>query len=133
MSSYNYPPDIFDKGFSPSGSLLEARDQSLFIFRTKYYSTLCLYSDQLPETLREPIYQTNPILTTQKKYNSQQCILIFDSYRNYISDDFLLYYQEYKIIPVQLPLYSTHLLQPLDISIFQPLKHQCQISIIEII
>ena len=42
---------------------------SLFLYlELKYYSTLCLHSDQLPETLRESIYQTNPILIDIKKF-----------------------------------------------------------------
>ena len=36
-------------------------------------------------------------------------------------------------MPFQLPPYSTHLLQLLDISIFQPLKYWYQIDIIETI
>lgn len=59
---------------------------------------------------------------TRKKCNGQWCMLIFDSHGSYVSDDFLLYRWEHKIAPFQLPPHSTHLLQPLDIGIFQPLK-----------
>jgi hypothetical protein len=56
-------------------------------------------------------------------------MLIFDGHRSYVSELFLVYYWQHKIIPFQLSPHSTHLLQPLDIGIFQPLKHWHQIDI----
>ena len=61
-SPYDHPPDMFDKVSSPLAPFWRPKI-SLFTFRTKYCFTLRLYSDQLPETLRASIYQTNPILT----------------------------------------------------------------------
>ena len=45
-----------------------------------------------------------------------------DGYSSYINVDFIKYYQNYKIIPICLPPHLTHLLQPLDLVIFSPLK-----------
>jgi hypothetical protein len=56
-------------------------------------------------------------------------MLIFDGYKSHVSEPFLVYCWQHKIIPFQLPPHSTHLLQPLDIGIFQPLKHWHQIDI----
>jgi len=60
---------------------------------------------------------------TFKKTKGRWRMLIFDGHSSYISAEFLHYCWEYKIIPFQLPPHSTHLLQPLDIGLFQPLKH----------
>jgi len=70
---------------------------------------------------------------TFKKTKGRWRILIFDGYSSYISAEFLHYCWEYKIIPFQLPLHSTHLLQPLNIGLFQPLKHWHQFDIQNII
>lgn len=37
--------------------------------------------------------------------------------------EFLGYYEEHDIIPFGLPPHTTHLLQPLDVAVFQPMKH----------
>ena len=46
-----------------------------------------------------------------------------DGQSSHITDDFLIYCWVHKIVPFLLPPHLTHLLQPLDIGIFQPLKH----------
>ena len=50
-------------------------------------------------------------------------MLILDSYKSHMSAKFNYYYKENKIIPISMPLYSFHLVQPLDVALFQPLKH----------
>ncbi len=37
--------------------------------------------------------------------------------------EFLFYCEDHKIIPFDLPSHTTHLLQPLNVCVFQPLKH----------
>jgi hypothetical protein len=49
-------------------------------------------------------------------------ILIFDGHSSHLSDDFLHLCWENRIRPFRLPAHTTHLLQPLDIVVFQSLK-----------
>ena len=70
---------------------------------------------------------------TYKKVKGKWRMLIFDGHGSHISEPFLLYCWQHKIVPFQLPPHSTHLLQPLDIGIFQPLKHWHQADILNTI
>jgi hypothetical protein len=56
-------------------------------------------------------------------------ILIFDSHGSHISREFLDYCWQHRIRPYKLPAYTTHLLQPLDVAIFQSLKHWFQVEL----
>jgi hypothetical protein len=60
---------------------------------------------------------------TKAKTKGKYRILVFDGHGSHLIEDFLVYCWQSNIIPFQLPPYSTHLLQPLDIKVFQPLKH----------
>ena len=42
---------------------------------------------------------------------------------NYFTYEFLTYVEEYKIVICPLPTHTSHILQFLDVVIFQPLKH----------
>ncbi len=46
-----------------------------------------------------------------------------DGYGSHHTREFLFYCEDHKIIPFDLPSHTTHLLQPLDVCVFQPLKH----------
>jgi hypothetical protein len=46
-----------------------------------------------------------------------------DGYGSHHTNEFLSYCEDDKIIPFGLPSHTTHLLQPLDVCVFQPLKH----------
>jgi hypothetical protein len=50
-------------------------------------------------------------------------MLIFDGHGSHLSQNFIDYCWEYRIHPFQLPVHTTHLLQPLDVGVFQALKH----------
>ena len=50
-------------------------------------------------------------------------LLILDSYGSHHTKDFAEYCEDHQIIPFGLPPHSTHILQPLDVAVFQPLKH----------
>ena len=50
-------------------------------------------------------------------------LLIFDGYGSHTTKEFLEYCEFNNIIPLALPSHTTHLLQPLDVCVFQPLKH----------
>jgi hypothetical protein len=49
-------------------------------------------------------------------------LLILNSYSSYITLEFDLFYKEYSIITLCILLYSSHLLQPLDVGYFAVLK-----------
>lgn len=48
-------------------------------------------------------------------------ILILDGHESHVSLPFIEYCEAHKIVPLCLPPHSTHILQPLDVSIFGPL------------
>jgi hypothetical protein len=50
------------------------------------------------------------------------CLLVLDRYKSHILADFQCYYKENKIITLCMPVYSLHLLQPLDVGYFGLLK-----------
>jgi len=50
-------------------------------------------------------------------------MLVFDGHGSYITQLFIDYCWEHRIRPFLLPLHNTHLLQPLDVSVFQNLKY----------
>ena len=50
-------------------------------------------------------------------------LLLLDGYGSHCTKEFIDYCDEKKIVPFCLPPHTTHLLQPLDVVVFQPLKH----------
>jgi hypothetical protein len=48
---------------------------------------------------------------------------MMNEYGSHHTVEFIEYCDQAKIIPFDLPAHTTHLLQPLDVVIFQPLKH----------
>ena len=50
-------------------------------------------------------------------------LLIMDGHGSHHTREFLEYCDAHNIIPFGLPSRTTHLLQPLDVCVFQPLKH----------
>ena len=50
-------------------------------------------------------------------------LLLMDGYGSHDTFEFLEYCEKYNIIPLTFPSYTTYLLQPLDVCVFQPLKH----------
>lgn len=57
-------------------------------------------------------------LYLQGKYR----ILIVDGYASHVSNEFIRFTREYGIVYLCLPAHLTHLVQPLDIDVFGPLK-----------
>ena len=49
-------------------------------------------------------------------------ILILDGHGSHITDDFIAHVMQNNIMLLRLPSHSSHLLQPLDIALFRPLK-----------
>jgi hypothetical protein len=58
-------------------------------------------------------------------------MLIFDGHGSHLSDEFLLLAWEKKILPFLFPSHTSHLLQPLDVGVFQPFKHWHQVCLHE--
>jgi hypothetical protein len=60
--------------------------------------------------------------STSKRSNSRHRLLILDGHESHHSADFEAYCKERKIITLCMPAHSSHLLQPLDVGCFGPLK-----------
>ena len=56
------------------------------------------------------------------KVNGQKRLLLCDSHDSHISAQFVQFCIDHNIILFLLLLYSSHLLQPLGVSVFRPLK-----------
>jgi hypothetical protein len=60
---------------------------------------------------------------TRKGTIGSKGLLLMDGYGSHYTQEFIQYCDDNGIIPFGFPPHSTHLLQPLDIVVFQPLKH----------
>lgn len=58
--------------------------------------------------------------------NGEYRLLILDGHSSHTNPEFICFAREKRIILLCFPPHSTHILQPLDVSIFQPLKHYYQ-------
>ncbi len=59
---------------------------------------------------------------TRSHLQGQHQLLIVDGHASHISIEFIKFTRTYKIICLCLPTHLTHLLPPLDVSVFGPLK-----------
>ena len=59
---------------------------------------------------------------TREKANGQKRLLICDGHDSHISAQFIRYALDNDIVVLLLPLHSSHILQPLDVGVFGPLK-----------
>ena len=50
-------------------------------------------------------------------------LLLLDSFGSHHIYEVVKFCEDHKIIPFSMPSHTTHLLQPLDVGVFQPLKH----------
>ena len=60
---------------------------------------------------------------TRRLRKGRYRLLIFDGFESHTDFPFIRWCELHDIIPYVLPSHSTHLLQPLDVGCFQPLKH----------
>ena len=60
---------------------------------------------------------------TRKGTVGSKRLLLMDGYGSHYTQEFIQHYDNNSIIPFGFPPHSTHLLQPLDVVVFQPLKH----------
>jgi DDE superfamily endonuclease len=61
--------------------------------------------------------------TTPRAAAGAYRLLIFDGYGGHCTFQFIQYCDQHRIIPFCLPPHTSHLLQPLDVVVFQPYKH----------
>ncbi len=52
-------------------------------------------------------------------------LLILDGYGSHCTFEFINYCNSHRIVPFCLPPHATHLMQPLDVVVFEPYKHHC--------
>jgi hypothetical protein len=60
---------------------------------------------------------------TRDKRVGRWRLLLFDGFGSHLLIDFISYCWDNYIIPICLPPHATHLMQPLDVVVFQPYKH----------
>jgi hypothetical protein len=66
---------------------------------------------------------------TRIKAEGQQCLLICNGHDSHISGSFISHCIQNRISILILPAHTSHLLQPLDVAIFGPLKKQLTIAL----
>ena len=59
---------------------------------------------------------------TKDRLRGDYRMLIVDGHASHVSTEFIRFAREHKIVCLCLPAHSTHLLQPLDVGVFGPLK-----------
>jgi hypothetical protein len=61
---------------------------------------------------------------TKDRKSSVYRLLVLDGHESHVSGDFKLYCKEHNIITLCMPAHSSHILQPLDVACFGPLKRK---------
>jgi hypothetical protein len=74
-------------------------------------------------------YLDHLILHTRVGLEKPWKILLLDGHKSHCIDEFQLKAKENHILPYYFPSHLTHILQPLDIGIFQPWKHYHDLAI----
>jgi hypothetical protein len=59
---------------------------------------------------------------TREKANGGYRILVLDGHGSHVTGGFIAHCMDYKIVLLRLPPHTSHVLQPLDVGIFKPLK-----------
>ncbi|KJZ71566.1 hypothetical protein HIM_09035 [Hirsutella minnesotensis 3608] len=60
---------------------------------------------------------------SKKQTVGSKRLLLMDGYNSHTTKEFIQYCDDHDIIPFGYPPHSTHLVQPLDVVVFQPYKH----------
>ena len=77
-----------------------------------------------PERPWSPPYEVPPIQRPEEEKIYR--LLVIDGFTGHTTLDFIEYCIKFDIIVAVFPSHSTHILQPLDVGVFQPLKHAHQ-------
>jgi len=56
-------------------------------------------------------------------------MLVLDGYTSHVNAEFDRFCEQHQIIPLYMPAYTSHLLQPLDIGVFSPLKRAYRMEV----
>jgi hypothetical protein len=105
------------------------------IFKARHHQSSWYKDDNLPQdwviAISENGWTTNELgfdwlkhfnRHTKTRTVSTYRMLIIDGHESHNSAEFTQYCKDHKIIPVCMPPHSSHLLQPLDVGCFAPLK-----------
>ena len=76
-------------------------------------------TDELGIEWLKKVFEPNTAPRTMGRYR----LLILDGHGSHATAEFDRFCMEKRIIPLYMPPHSSHLLQPLDVSCFSPLKH----------
>ena len=68
---------------------------------------------------------------TKHRLRGDYRMLIVDGHASHVLTEFIQFAREHKIVCLCLPAHSTHLLQPLDIGVFGPLKQNYKTLLVE--
>jgi DDE superfamily endonuclease len=63
---------------------------------------------------------------TRPDHPEEWRLLVYDGHGSHMSLEFITYCWDHMMVPFLLPSHTTHLLQPLDVGVFQPLKQHHQ-------
>ena len=69
------------------------------------------------------------ILHTGSSKDSEPKVLLLDSHASHHYPPFAIFAAEHQIFPFALPSHLTHIMQPLDVGIFQPYKHWHKVAV----
>ncbi|KAM4067629.1 DDE superfamily endonuclease [Hirsutella rhossiliensis] len=83
--------------------------------------------DEWSRELEYPFQEVNPRVIPEDERIHR--LLIIDGFTGHTGIDFIQYCIKFDIVLAIFPPHSTHILQPLDVGVFQPLKHAQQKAI----
>ena len=102
-----------------------------------------LFENYLPAQTKivanEESYCTNDFISQQwlehfetlsrLKQVGEYRLLLLDGHESHGTFEFIQYCWDHKIVPFRLPPHSTHLTQPLDLTVFGPMKHYHRLAV----
>jgi hypothetical protein len=66
---------------------------------------------------------------TRDKANGKHRLIILDGHRSHLTLEFMEYCSEHLIILLCLPAHTSHLTQPMDVSVVSPVKHWFRLEV----
>lgn len=112
-------PTIIFKGAKPLDKWIPKGTEGVTEVSWKASDNGWISNDLAVQWLRE-VFEPQ----TRTKANGERRLIICDGHDSHISAKFVAHCMHYKIEIILLPPHSSHLLQPLDVAVFGPLKTQ---------